>query len=194
MKGILIGTTNAGKLAEFRMVLEASGIACVGLSRFSNAPDCPETGRTFRENAMQKALFFHGFTGLPTVAEDSGLEIEALGGAPGVYSARFAGERAGDRENIRKVLALLKTFPPEQRGARFVCVMAVVARGKVVKTIRRTCRGMILTSPGGEGGFGYDPIFYYPPAGKTFARMERTEKNRVSHRGKALRALATFLA
>jgi len=193
MKRVLIATTNRGKLAEFRQVLNPAGISCLDLSQFPDAPPCPETGRTFRANALLKAFFYHRISGMMTVAEDSGLEIEALYGDPGVYSARFAGESAGDQENVRKVLTLMAGLSHEDRGARFVCVIAVVSRGKAIRTIRRTCHGEILDRTEGTGGFGYDPIFYHPPAQKSFARMTGAEKNGVSHRGKALRALAGYL-
>jgi XTP/dITP diphosphohydrolase len=193
MNHVLIATTNRGKLAEFRRVLDPMHIRCIDLSRFPGAPPCPETGRTFRANALQKAFFYHRISGLMTLAEDSGLEIEALYGDPGVYSARFAGESAGDQENIRKVLTLMADVPAEKRAARFVCVIAVVSEGKIIRTFRGTCRGDILFQSEGTGGFGYDPIFHYTPAGKSFAAMTGAEKNRVSHRGRALRALARYL-
>jgi len=193
MKALLIATTNRGKVDEFMQALSPAGIPCMDLSRFPEVSACPETGKTFRANAVQKARHYHRISGLMTLAEDSGLEIDALNGRPGIYSARFAGEGARDGDNIRQVLRLMKGVPENERRARFVCVIAVVSDGQLIKTIRRTCRGSILFKPDGTGGFGYDPIFYYPPAQKSFARMTRTEKNGVSHRGKALRALPAII-
>ena len=153
-----------------------------------------ETGTTFLENAQAKSLHYGNLSGLPALAEDSGLEIDALGGEPGVYSARFAGPGATDAKNVRKVLKRLEGVPREKRRARFVCVMALSAGGRIVRTFRGEVHGTIAFEPKGEDGFGYDPVFYYHPFHRTFAEVDPDRKNAVSHRGRALKKLAKFLA
>jgi XTP/dITP diphosphohydrolase len=153
----------------------------------------PERGRTFEENARGKCLFYSRATEGLVLAEDSGLEIAALNGAPGVYSARFSGEDATDDKNIDKVLGLLAGVPPAERGARFVCCVALSHREQIVTEIRGMVEGMIAVERRGRAGFGYDPIFYYPPSAQTFGQLTPEEKNTVSHRGRALRELRSFL-
>ncbi len=153
-----------------------------------------ERGRTFTEIARAKSLFYgRRFDGL-TLAEDSGLEVDALGGAPGIRSARFSAPRASDARNNETLLRLLRGVPARDRKARFVCAMALTRRGRVVKEIRGQARGRVAERPRGRSGFGYDPLFYYPPLGKTFAEIGPRRKNEVSHRGLALRKLRRFLA
>ncbi len=152
-----------------------------------------EKGKTFAANARAKSIFYSQFTSYLTLAEDSGLEVKVLGGAPGVFSARFAGPRATDEKNINKVLGLLKKTPPAKRRARFVCYLCLAERGRLIKCFRGEVRGWITREPKGEEGFGYDPIFFYRPFGCTFGQIPAAEKNQVSHRGRALRRMRAFL-
>jgi XTP/dITP diphosphohydrolase len=153
-----------------------------------------EDGETFLENARKKALHYAAFTGLLTLADDSGLAVDALAGLPGVYSARYAhGEGSSDEENLNKVLKEISKIPDAQRQARFICAAAVAAPEKVIFETEQSVEGEITMEPAGEGGFGYDPIFYYPPFGKTLAQVSAEEKHAVSHRGKAMREVAAFL-
>ncbi|MBN2206110.1 MAG: RdgB/HAM1 family non-canonical purine NTP pyrophosphatase [Candidatus Aminicenantes bacterium] len=191
---ILVGSTNRGKIAEIRRALAELPVVLRTLDDFPLSGRAPETGATFAENARAKSLYYSRRTGFLTLAEDSGLEVESLGGAPGVRSARFAGPRATDEQNIRKLLGLLEGKPPARRRARFVCCMALSRRGRVLKTVTGRVRGTIAPVTKGEGGFGYDPVFGYAPLRRTFAELTADEKNRVSHRGRALRKLTAFLA
>jgi XTP/dITP diphosphohydrolase len=152
-----------------------------------------ETGTTFSENALLKANHYHRIAGLPTIADDSGLEVEALGGAPGVHSGRYAGSGADDNARVTKLLDEMKDVPSDRRHARFVCAAAFVWEGGQ-KVILEEARGVILKGPRGHNGFGYDPIFLYEPLGKTFAELASSEKAMVSHRGRAFRQLAAHLA
>lgn len=194
---IVIATTNRGKLAEFRQIMDELGLTGrVGIRSLADAadyPDVEETGRTFEENALIKARAAAAFTGLVSAADDSGLEVEALGGAPGIRSARFAGPSATDAANNEKLLGLLAGVPPEQRAARFVAVIALVTPDGREAIVRGECRGVIAEAPRGGGGFGYDPVFYYPPLGKTYAEMNDPEKNQISHRRRAIEALCGVL-
>ena len=188
---VYCATTNAGKLREFRMA--ASDVCRIEpLPGLAAIPAPEETGSTFKENAIQKALWYGAHTGGWLFAEDSGLEVDALGGAPGVYSARFAGESATDDENNRRVLALLGNNP--SRTGRFVCVIALVKAGELVQTFSGVVEGEILHEARGSNGFGYDPLFFYPPFNCSFGEVDRDRKQTVSHRGAALRALLAFLA
>jgi XTP/dITP diphosphohydrolase len=186
---LLIATRNRGKWEEIRELLADLPITLIGLEEFPSLPDAPESGSTFEENALLKARFFHERTGLLTVAEDSGLEVEALGGAPGLFSARYG---RSDAERIARLLAELRDVPAEQRTARFVCVAALVGP-HLERTFAGEVHGRIRTAPAGAQGFGFDPVFEYPPLGKTFAEMTRSEKSAVSHRGHAFRHLREFL-
>ena len=190
---IVLATRNPGKIEEIREALSGLDIAFRTLSDFPDLPEIREDGTTFRENAEKKALTVARATGLPALADDSGLEVDALGGAPGVRSARFAGEGADDRSNNRKLLDLLRGVPPERRTARFRCVLALAFPDGRVYTVEGTCEGRIVEDPAGEGGFGYDPLFLIPEEGRTFAQMTREEKNRISHRGRALSKLREVL-
>lgn len=182
----LLGTRNPGKLREIQEVLKDSNLAFVSLADFPHVTDIEETGATFAENARLKALHYRGATGLPSLADDSGLSVDALGGRPGVMSARFA---PTDPERIRGILDLMRSFPrPEQRAAHFVCALCLVTDEETIEVEGRVS-GVLASGPSGSNGFGYDPVFYYPPAGKTFAEMTSEEKNRVSHRAVALRLL-----
>jgi XTP/dITP diphosphohydrolase len=155
-----------------------------------------EDGKTFEENALKKALTIAKFSGLATLADDSGLVVEVLNGAPGIYSARYAGVEGNDHLNNQKLLRELDEVPANRRTARFVCALALcVPESSETKrwTVRKTCEGLIALEPKGSNGFGYDPLFFYPPFGKTFGEIDRETKARVSHRGKALKKLAKML-
>lgn len=194
---IVIATKNRGKLAEFRQILDELGlndrVRLTCLASFPGYPDVAETGTTFEENALLKARAAAAFTGLVSIADDSGIEVEALGGAPGVLSARFAGSAATDEANNEKLLGMLSTIPSEKRAARFVAVIALVTPDGRERLVRGECHGSIADSPRGSGGFGYDPIFFYGPLGKTYAEMTDPEKNKISHRRRAIEALCGVL-
>lgn len=184
---LVIASRNKGKTREFSALLGGLGITVLSLSDFKPMDEVIEDGETFQENALKKAIITARSLGLPALADDSGLTVKALGGLPGVRSARFAGERATDSDNNEKLLSALKGI--EDRAAAFVCVMAIAAPDGTNRIYEGRCEGEITQRPQGDGGFGYDPLFFYPPLGKTFAQMERGEKNAVSHRGKAVRLL-----
>lgn len=187
---IYCATTNPGKLREFR--LAAHGVEILPLPDLDKTPECPETGDTFEANAIQKALYHSARVPDLLFAEDSGLEVRSLGGAPGIYSARFAGAAASDEDNNRLLLERLDGV--SDRSARYVAVVALASGGSLVRTFRGEVAGEILDAPRGRGGFGYDPLFYYPPYGRTFAETSADEKLAVSHRGAALAALFRWLA
>lgn len=191
---LVLATTNKGKVREIRSVLKTLPLKIIGLSELGIDARSPETGETFEENALEKSLFYSRKSGLLTLAEDSGLEIEALDGAPGIYSARFSGRGATDEKNIRKVLRLMESVPAGRRAARFVCAMALTRNGELIKTVTGRVSGKITEAERGRHGFGYDPIFFYPPLGRTFGELPGREKNRVSHRGRALDGMRAFLA
>lgn len=196
MVELLVGTTNPGKFAEVQAFLKILPIKVIPLTSLSNYPELVEDGTTFEENALKKARTLAEYSGYLTLADDSGLEVDALNGAPGVYSARYCGEEGNDQKNNKKLLQALKDVPEEKRSARFVCVLALCApNSKGVKewTVREQCEGRIAFALKGENGFGYDPLFFYPPFGKTFGEIERETKATVSHRGKALKKLAELL-
>jgi len=180
---LVIATTNKGKVAEILALLKDSGIELLSLADFPDIPDIDEDGATFMENALKKARMTSSFTGLAALADDSGLEVDALEGIPGVASARFA---PTTEERNDKLLDLMKDVPDERRSARFVCALVLVTDDGHVWKTERHCEGKITRHPAGEGGFGYDPVFFHEPLGKTFAALSRAEKNRISHRGLAL--------
>jgi len=193
---LVIATTNKGKLGEIRELLKGLDVKVLSLADFPGCPDVVEDGETFRDNALKKARVVAAYTGKTALADDSGLEVDALDGAPGVYSARFSGEGADDLKNNMKLLKLLDDVPESGRGARFVCVLALAGpagSGVGEKVIRGVVRGRIAHQMAGPGGFGYDPLFYYARAKKTFAEMGPGEKNKVSHRGRALQKLREAL-
>jgi XTP/dITP diphosphohydrolase len=188
MNKIVAGTRNAGKVCEIRQALaelsfEVSGIPDERLA------DVEETGVTFSENAILKARYYAQHTGEYCLADDSGLEVDALGGAPGVYSARYSGEGATDAANNQKLLLALQDVPAEKRTARFRSVLALAGPDGSLLLADGTCEGIILTEPKGDGGFGYDPLFWMPDQQKTLAEMTVQEKNAISHRGNALKVL-----
>ena len=190
-KTLVIATFNQGKVKEIKEMLKDLDLEIKTLKDFPEIEPCEETGSTFFENALQKARYYAEKTGFMCLADDSGLEVEALGGAPGVHSARFAGENATDEENNQKLLKLLEGVPPEKRKARFVCVMVVYhPEGKYIKA-EGVWEGRIATEPRGNYGFGYDPLFLMPEYNfeKTSAEIPLEEKNKLSHRAKALKNL-----
>ncbi|MGD2270585.1 MAG: XTP/dITP diphosphatase [Desulfobacterales bacterium] len=181
---LVIATTNKGKTAEIRDILKEFPVKIKDLDDFGPIPQATEDGTTFDENAYKKASLVAGILGLPALADDSGLMVEALDGAPGIYSARYAGQHATDEQRCAKLLKELEGHT--HRKAVFECVISISSPGGPALTYEARCEGLIAEEPAGENGFGYDPVFYYPPLKKTFAQMSREEKNRVSHRGKAL--------
>ncbi len=193
MREIVLATKNRGKIREITEFLRDLGIVIYSLNDFPTASEVKEDGRDFRENALKKARYVAHLTDKPAMADDSGLEVKALGGKPGVLSARFAGEKVDDEENNRKLLEVLKGLPLEKRGASFRCVLALVEPSGKETLIEEACQGLILLESRGRGGFGYDPLFFFPPVNKTFAELTREEKNEVSHRGKALKKLKELL-
>lgn len=192
-KKMIMATRNHGKAAELAQLLADLAVEILTLDHFSAFPDIEETGATFHENAVLKARAAAQYSSLPALADDSGLAVDALAGQPGVYSARFAGEPCSDTKNNQKLLELLKDIPLERRTARFVSTIAFITPEGVIKVTEGFCEGIILPEPRGTGGFGYDPLFYLPALGKTMAELSKTEKNQISHRGKALRAMLPFL-
>ncbi|MHB8095214.1 MAG: RdgB/HAM1 family non-canonical purine NTP pyrophosphatase [Candidatus Aminicenantales bacterium] len=191
---LLVATTNPGKAREIGRFLAGLPFEVVSLAEILPGLSYRERGKTFLENARGKSLYYGRKSGLLTLAEDSGLEVDALDGAPGVHSARFALPNPDDAKNLRKVLAELEGVPWKDRKGRFVCTMVLSKEGRVVREIRGEVRGTIAFSPKGENGFGYDPIFYYSHLKKHFAELSMDEKNAVSHRGRALRRLRSALA
>jgi len=198
-KRILVATTNPGKLTEIKAML-GGDVEWVGLSDFPGIKEVKEDGTTFAENARKKATEYAKATGLWTIADDSGLVVDALGGEPGVNSARFSGEKmAGedrtliDHRNIAKVLELLKNVPREKRTARFVCCLCLASPQGILAETRGTLEGVIADREIGSNGFGYDPIVFVPGANKTVAQMTTEEKNAISHRGNAIRKLKPML-
>jgi XTP/dITP diphosphohydrolase len=194
---LLVATRSEHKLRELRELLRLDRAELISLGAAGVEGDPVEDGRTFRTNAAIKARFGLRATGLPTLADDSGIEVDALGGGPGVRTRRYAGEQATDADNNAKLLAALDDLPPERRGARYVCVLALAMPGAPLAFARGTCRGRIATAPRGAGGFGYDPIFEpegEPVGGRTFGEWSAAEKNRISHRARAARRMAPRLA
>ncbi len=193
---LVLATTNKGKLREIQALLKGLHVKVLSLAEFPSCPEVVEDGKTFRENALKKARAVAEHTGKLTVADDSGLCVDALDGAPGVYSARFSGRNADDLKNNRKLLRLMKAVPDQERGARFVCVLALVGpegSGIRERVLRGEVRGRITREMRGPRGFGYDPLFYYTKAGMTFAEMGPDEKNMVRHRARALKKLREVL-
>ncbi|MCL6611114.1 MAG: XTP/dITP diphosphatase [Peptococcaceae bacterium] len=191
---IVVATRNRGKLEELASLIGSLGVEVKSLDDYPHIPEVVEDGETFAENAVKKARAVAGATGEIALADDSGLEVDYLGGAPGVYSARFAGEGRDDRANNEKLLGLLRGVPREKRGAGFRCVVALALPGGKVFTAEGVCRGIIGDQPLGEGGFGYDPLFIVPELGKTFAQLDMGTKNAISHRGKAFALAREIIA
>ena len=193
MVTFLLATRNRHKVRELSRLLKNLPVRFVTLDRFPLIPPVREDGVTFRANAVKKAVQTSRYTILPVIAEDSGLEVRALAGRPGVRSARFAGPTQDDRANLEKLLRVLKGVPATRRQARFVCVMAVAAGGKLIRLFRGDCRGSIAFEEKGRGGFGYDPIFIPDGSAKSSAQLSAARKDRISHRGQAARALAAWI-
>jgi len=188
---IVLATTNRGKIRELKQMLGDQGFEVTGIEGFQVSEDI-ETGSTFEENALLKARYYHNLTDSITVADDSGLEVEALRGAPGIYSARYGGPYATDADRVVKLLREMKDVPAEARKARFICAAAIVwNEGEMV--FRDEVCGRILEEARGTGGFGYDPVFYYEPLSRTFAELDQEIKSEVSHRGRAFRQLVEWL-
>jgi XTP/dITP diphosphohydrolase len=197
---VVLATRNAAKLRELARILgpEDPGgtqVKLVGLDKFPGAPDVPETGATFEENALLKARAIANYTGLPSVADDSGLCVDALNGMPGVLSARWAGGHGDDQANLELVLAQVADVPDARLGARFVCAAALVAPGPGARewVVTGRVEGRLIRAPRGSGGFGYDPIFLPDGFGQTTAEMTAEAKDAISHRGRAFRALTPFI-
>jgi XTP/dITP diphosphohydrolase len=190
---LVLATRNPGKLRELDRILGAQ-IRLAGLEDFPGAPDVPETGATFEENALLKARAIAAHTGLAAVADDSGLGVDALNGMPGVLSARWAGGHGDDKANLDLVLAQIADVPDARRGARFVCAAALVLPDRREWVVTGTVEGRLIRVPRGSGGFGYDPIFLPDGFDLTTAEMTPEAKDAISHRGRALRALAPIIA
>lgn len=190
---IVLATRNRKKVEELKRMFAGCDISFVTLDAFPGCPDVEEDGKTFRANAVKKALHVARFTGCPSVADDSGLVVTALGGAPGVFSARYAGETAGDRENVDKLLKEMRRLDVDKRRARFACCIAFALPDGQVKTFSGYVRGMIGRRRKGVNGFGYDPVFYPLGHDRTFAEMTASEKDGLSHRGRAMRKFYSFL-
>lgn len=190
---LLIATSNRGKLREVQAVLASMPVRLKTLTDFPGIPEPIEDGATFEENARKKALHYAGLTTYLTLADDSGLEVDALGGAPGVYSARFAGVRGDDAANNARLIAALLGVPAERRTARFRCVVALAVSDKVLAVASGAMEGLIVDDPRGHNGFGYDPHFFIPEFGMTAAQLPPEQKNRISHRGRALAAMCCVI-
>ncbi|MCX5869189.1 MAG: XTP/dITP diphosphatase [Deltaproteobacteria bacterium] len=181
---LILATTNTNKVKEFQEILKDFPIEIRSLADFGPLPEAIEDGETFDDNAYKKAIHTAKILGFPAIADDSGLVVEALNGAPGVYSARYAGEKATDKENVDKLLQDMQGI--KNRRAAFQCVLSIAVPSGPALTYEGSCEGILLDERRGETGFGYDPIFYFEDLGKTFAECTMEEKNKVSHRGKAL--------
>ena len=190
---LVVGTNNAGKIRELNELLTDLPVEVSGLNDFENVRDVEETGATFADNAILKATDYARQTGFWALSDDSGLEVEALGGAPGVYSARYAGENAGDAERIDKLLKELAETGDRARRARFVCVMAVAdEKGEIRFLAEGVCEGKIALAPGGSNGFGYDPVFVPDGFTETFGELSSTVKRQISHRARAIKKIIRF--
>lgn len=191
---LVLATTNQDKVREIRAVLEIDGIEMISLDAFPHIQAAVESGTTFEENARLKAISVRDQTGFAALADDSGLEVDALGGLPGVRSSRFAGENAGYASNNRRLRAVLRGLPAEDRAGRFVCVACLAYPGGEVFCARGVLEGRIVDEPRGCSGFGYDPLFLVPEYGRTLAEVGSDVKNRISHRAKALQQVRDQLA
>ena len=194
MTRLLLATTNKGKAAEYRDLLKGLDLELVTLDQAGISCEAEENCTTFEENARAKAEFYAALSGLLTLADDSGLEVEALGGEPGVRSSRYAGDIASDAERVSFLLNKLRDIPQNRRQARFKCVIAIAQPGKITQTTEGTCVGRIALEPKGDNGFGYDPIFFLPEYGKTIAELLADVKNLISHRGRAAEKARRLLA
>jgi XTP/dITP diphosphohydrolase len=185
MTRLLLATTNKGKIVEFRYLFQGLPLELVTPADVGINTDVEEGDISMEENARHKAAVYAGLSGLLTVADDSGLEVDALGGEPGIRSARYAGENASDGDRVAYLLSKLKGVPREKRAARFRCIIAVATPQKIVQVCEGVCQGIIDFAPKGDNGFGYDPIFYFPEYNKTMAELSSEIKNEISHRARA---------
>ncbi len=192
-KKLLIATFNSGKFIEIKELLEDISFDLISLQELSLEDNYEEMGSSFLEIARNKAVYWSKITKILTLGEDSGLEVPALSGEPGIYSARYAGKNKDAEENIKKLLKEMEGIPENERKAYFKCAVVISSGESVIFETVEEVEGVILTEKRGGGGFGYDPIFFYPPLGKTFAELSVEEKNKVSHRGKALKKVRDFL-
>ena len=192
METLLVATRNRDKLREIRAALAALDLELIGADEIEGLPKIVEDAGTLEGNAAKKAMTLFELTGIPTIADDTGLEVQALDGAPGVYSGRYSGPGATYADNVRKLLQEMRGVPEGQRQARFRTVIAF-ASDAGLQTVEGVCDGEITTAPRGDGNFGYDPVFYVPEVGKTMAEMSLEEKNRISHRGRGLQKLTKIL-
>ncbi len=184
---LVLATRNRGKVREIGEILKVqNGIELLSLHNYPDAPHVLEDGKTYEENAIKKAAVLAEYTGHLTIADDSGLEVDALDGAPGIHSARYAGENASDQDRIAKLLDALQNVPEDQRPGRFISAVAIAAPPAQVRVVRAVCEGWIIRRPRGTGGFGYDPVFVPVGYDKTFAELGDEIKNQISHRAKAL--------
>jgi XTP/dITP diphosphohydrolase len=191
---LYLASSNPGKVREFTAAASEFGVSVEPLPGINSLPSCAENGATFEANARKKAAHYSAYLDGLVFADDSGLCVDALGGAPGVHSARYAGSHAGDDANNRKLLAEMRGLTGPKRKAHYVCVIALAQGGQALVTTEGRVGGLILEAPRGRGGFGYDPYFLYPPLNQTFAELSADEKFRVSHRGEAFRRLLEYLA
>ncbi|MCI0495967.1 XTP/dITP diphosphatase [candidate division KSB1 bacterium] len=189
---IVLATRNVDKVREIKDALRGLAIEILTLENFPDVPEIVEDGFTIQENALKKARVVQDIAGGLVLADDTGLEVDFLNGEPGVFSSRFAGENASYDDNVEKLLSLMKGVPAEKRTARFRCVIALVGEA-IEQTVEGVAEGLILTEKRGIEGFGYDPVFYVPVIGKTFAEMSLDDKNRISHRGLALEKVRVIL-
>lgn len=189
---LIIATQNQDKIVEIQKILSELNVSILTLNEYPNVTDVIEDGKTLEENARKKAELIGKYTGLPAVADDTGLEVEYLNGDPGVLSSRYSGENATYSENVQKLLRVLEGVPWEKRDATFRCVVAFYNKGET-RIVEGICKGVICEAPRGKSGFGYDPVFYVPEYGCTFAEMELELKNKISHRGRAFLALKKLI-
>jgi XTP/dITP diphosphohydrolase len=190
---IVLATKNKNKAEELKRITEGMPVSIFSLDDFPGCPETEEDGATFEANAIKKALAIARYTGKPALADDSGLEVYALGGAPGIYSARYAGAGANDVQNTGKLLSEMRSVVKDKRGARFVCCIALAFPDGIAYTFYGYAVGAIGTEQRGVRGFGYDPVFYPEGCNRTFAEMDEKEKDALSHRGKALKAFSKYL-
>ena len=193
MNRILIATKNAGKVREFKQALEAEGFEVLGMEQLSDQTEVEESGTTFEANARLKAEGYSSRTDAVVIADDSGIEVDALDGAPGVHSARFGGDQLDDDGRNALLLQKLEGVPEEERSARFRCVLALARGGETIATFDGVIAGRINYSPVGKNGFGYDPLFFHPSSGCTTAELSPEAKRKVSHRGKAIASLVAAI-
>jgi XTP/dITP diphosphohydrolase len=190
---VIVATRNKGKIREIREALKGLGLRIYALSDFPNVPEIEEDGKSFTENALKKARFYSKHFGKLALADDSGLEVDCLKGLPGVYSARYVREGASGQENNQKLLREMQDVPISKRGAKFKCIIAVVSPNGREALAEGECKGKIGFKEKGKKGFGYDPLFILPKYGKTMAELSLEAKNRISHRGKALRKIRKII-